>query len=121
MGGLASEFMPLTTSSNGVLVSAMLNFSRLSSLFVGALLTVGLVDAQSQEPSTTTFFGGIENEAYLEWFQRASYERTEFLPSPAGNSTGAALHWTIQENEILLAVAAKATGWVGFGIAESGG
>mmetsp|Transcript_2020 Transcript_2020/g.3630 ORF Transcript_2020/g.3630 Transcript_2020/m.3630 type:complete len:98 (+) Transcript_2020:208-501(+) len=97
----------------------MLNSSRLSSVFLGALLTVGFVDAQSQEP--TTFFGGIENEAYLEWFQRASYERAEFLPSPAGNSTGAALHWTIQEDEILLAVAAKAAGWVGFGIAESGG
>jgi hypothetical protein len=44
-----------------------------------------------------------------------------FLPSPAGPLTGAALHWNITNDSIYLAVAARATGWVGFGIAESGG
>lgn len=97
----------------------MTTLSQLSSILFGALLAIGVVNAESQDP--TTFFGGIENEAYLEWLQGVSYERTEFLPSPAGNSTGAALHWTIQGDEIFLAVAAKASGWVGFGIAESGG
>lgn len=88
-------------------------------LLITLFLVGGLVDAQKEDP--TSFFGGIENEAYLEWLQKASYERTEFLPSPAGNSTGAALHWTIHGEKIFLAVAAKATGWLGFGIGESGG
>jgi len=88
---------------------------------VSAVFASGFATAQSQDPAT--YFGGTENGAYLDWlqFQGTSYKRTEFLPSPAGNSTGAAIHWTIQDDEIFLAVAAKATGWVGFGIAESGG
>lgn len=86
--------------------------------FLTVVFSAGLgADAQAQDP--VTYFGGIDNTAYLEWLEGVTYSRSEFLPSPAGNSTGAALHWTIQDDQIFLAVAAKATAWVGFGIAES--
>ena len=91
-------------------------------LFVALVITIfvrGFAKAQSQDP--VTFFNGTDNEVYLAWLQGASYNRSEFLPSPEGNSTGAAIHWTIQDDQIFLALAAKATGWVSFGIAESGG
>lgn len=87
---------------------------------VGILSLCGcLAEAQSQDPAT--FFGGVENEAYLEWLNDVSYKRSEFIPSPAGNETGAAIHWTIKDDQIFLAMTAKATGWISFGIAESGG
>jgi hypothetical protein len=84
------------------------------------ICTVGGSHAQSLD--ATTFFNGEENEAYLQWLGNVdTYDRSVFLPSPAGNSTGSALHWKIQGDEIFLAMAVKATGWAGFGIAEAGG
>ena len=93
------------------------------SLFIAlvALCFRGLAQAQSQDP--TEFFDATDNDAYLQWLQDATrdYERTLFLPSPAGPFDGAAIHWTIEGDSIYLAVAARATGWVGFGVAENGG
>jgi len=97
----------------------MTSFVRLLIVSVGVIVACGFTNAQTQDPAS--YFAGADNEAYLDWLNKVSYDRSEFLPSPAGNSTGAALHWTIQDEKIYLAVAAKATAWVGFGIAESGG
>jgi hypothetical protein len=46
-----------------------------------------------------------------------SYARHAFLASLDDPSDGMAVHWTIQEGEsmIRLAVAARTTGWLGFG------
>jgi hypothetical protein len=74
--------------------------------------------ANAQDP--VTYFDGTDHDAYLKWLQVSSYERSTFLPSPEGPLTGAALHWNITNDSVHLAVAARATGWVGFGIAESG-
>lgn len=97
-------------------MTTMTSFVRLF-----AVLSALLYSSAAQVEDPTTYFGGIENDAYLQWVDGASYDRSAFLPSPAGNSTGAALHWTIQDDEIYLALAVKATSWVGFGIAEAGG
>lgn len=105
-------------------MTATLSSMRLLLVAFGVLFVAGSTDAQkSQDP--VDFFGGEteENKVYLDWLQNKgnTYSRAAFLPSPAGNATGAALHWTIQDDEIFLAVAAKASGWVAFAIAESGG
>ena len=100
----------------------MTSFLRLLAAVATLFCTAGSTRAQAQDAAT--FFNGQENEAYLEWLGNLDgtlYDRSVFLPSPAGNSTGTALHWKIQGDEIFLAMAAKATGWVGFGIAEAGG
>lgn len=77
---------------------------------VGLVFANGIAKAQTDDP--TTYFGGIETEPYVQWLEETTpYERTKFLPSPAGDSTGTALHWTIRDDQIFLAVAAKATGW----------
>jgi dopamine beta-monooxygenase len=75
-----------------------------------------LVEAQ-QDPAS--YFTGDNNEAYITWLQQSSYEKSSFLPNKSGE-LGAAIHWTIDSNKIYLAVATKATGWAGFGFAESG-
>lgn len=99
------------------MMAKMATFVRLFAVLTALFCTV---KAQTQDP--TTYFNGEENDAYLDWLQEASYDRSSFLPSPAGNSTGTALHWTIhQGDEIVLAMAAKATAWIGFGIGEAGG
>jgi hypothetical protein len=72
----------------------------------------------AQDP--TSYFGGINNSAYLDWLQGASYERSTFLPSITDPDRGAAMHWTANATHLILAIAAMAEGWVGFGIAESG-
>jgi hypothetical protein len=86
-------------------------------LLVVAVFSNGFANAQDP----VTYFDGTDHDAYLKWLQDSSYERSTFLPSPEGPSTGAALHWNITNDSIYLAVAARATGWVGFGVAESGG
>jgi hypothetical protein len=43
------------------------------------------------------------------------------LPSPLGPMKGVAIHWGTDDDKIYIGVAARADGWVGFGIAEGGG
>ena len=47
------------------------------------------------------------------------FKRSTYLSSTVPNN-GAAIHWTINEDQLALGVAARAEGWVGFGIAEAG-
>lgn len=63
------------------------------------------------------FFGGANHAEYVEWIETSAgqYSRSSFLPSLDSASSGVALHWTIEGENIRLAVAARATGWVGFG------
>lgn len=88
-------------------------------ILVFTILRNGFVSANAQDP--VTYFNGTDHDAYLKWLQASPYERSAFLPSPAGPSAGAALHWNITNDSIYLAVAARALGWVAFGIAKSGG
>jgi hypothetical protein len=68
----------------------------------------------------TSYFGGAENDAYLDWLSKSAYDRLTWLGSSSDSTLGVAVHWTTDSTHIQLAVAAKASGWVGFGLAESG-
>ena len=84
------------------------------------------VCAQQQlydDPSS--YFGGSGNEAYLEWYQTAiseNYDSSVYLPSTKDPLQGMAVHWrVIDDKELVLAVAARSSGWIGFGIGDAGG
>lgn len=80
-----------------------------------------VMQSMAQDPIIgSSNFGGDNNQAYLEWLEQSSYSKSSFLPSSRDDGAGVALHWSTDEQYIHIAVAAKATGWVGFGIAESG-
>ncbi|KAL3908590.1 MAG: hypothetical protein SGILL_008427 [Bacillariaceae sp.] len=70
-------------------------------------------------------FLATNHESYLEWVERMdnAYPNSVFLKGqdPDRPEDGAAVHWKIDEDYLYLAVAARATGWVGFGIREAGG
>lgn len=73
------------------------------------------------------YFGGSDHDAYIDWWattkttSASRYTNSVFLPSNGDHSMGAAVHWSIQDDSIFLAVSARATGWVGFGLSENGG
>ena len=94
--------------------------SALSLLFS---VTVWWLGSVANAQNTSDYFGGLNHDAYLSWSNSSSfsYVTSVFLKSSADDSEGVAVHWTLDDTHIYLAVAARATGWVGFGIAESGG
>jgi hypothetical protein len=65
------------------------------------------------------YFGTAANATneYTTWLEEnaSPYERHVFLAPLNDTTHGMAVHWTIQDGEIQLAVAAKTTGWMGFG------
>jgi hypothetical protein len=64
--------------------------------------------------TTTEYTAWLANHTTM---SNSSYARHAFLASLNDPSDGMAVHWTIQEGEsmIRLAVAARTTGWLGFG------
>jgi len=66
-------------------------------------------------------FFGANNDDYVEWFERVNYDGSLFLPSNDASQEGAAVHWSIDETHLSLAVAVRASGWMGFGLSENGG
>jgi hypothetical protein len=83
---------------------------------IPGLLTVSGVNAV--DPSS--YFGGSNIATYLDWVHQSSYARHAWIQSSSDSALGVAIHWTTNDSHIQLAVAANATGWVGFGLAESG-
>jgi hypothetical protein len=84
------------------------------------LLILGVTDAAT----VSTCFGGVDNAPYLDWVNTkgSSYASSECFPSKTPNTTqGVAVHWRVDDENIHIAVAARAVGWVGFGLAETGG
>ena len=75
--------------------------------------------------SPEKYFGSNEKQAYLEWAQlpttSVAYNTSLFLPSATDEANGVAVHWKINNDTISLAVAARADGWVAFGLSENGG
>jgi Copper type II ascorbate-dependent monooxygenase, N-terminal domain/Copper type II ascorbate-dependent monooxygenase, C-terminal domain/DOMON domain len=69
---------------------------------------------------SSQFFPGSNNETYTDWLNSVTYNKSTFIESTSDTGNGVAVHWTIDDRTIHLAVAAQATGWVGFGFAESG-
>jgi len=88
-----------------------------------ALLLSSFAQAQTFDTPEDAF-GGAENAPYLAWVgaHGAAYPRSLFLASGTDPASGIALHWRMDDDEQLhIAVAAKAQGWVGFGLSENGG
>lgn len=70
------------------------------------------------------FFGGANDQEYLDWFEEigsSKYDGTAFLPMDSDATQGLAVHWSLDDEYIHLAVAVRATGWLGFGLSENGG
>jgi hypothetical protein len=75
--------------------------------------------------TATGYFGHNDTNVtatneYTAWLanhtrSNSSYARHAFLASIDDPSDGMAVHWTIQGESIRLAVAARTTGWLGFG------
>jgi DOMON domain/Copper type II ascorbate-dependent monooxygenase, N-terminal domain len=69
-------------------------------------------------------FGGSDHAPYIAWVseQGSSYSAAVCFNSVSSDtSQGVALHWRVDEENVYIAVAARATGWVGLGLAETGG
>src|SRR3569623_2127808 len=98
---------------------------RLSPLI---LFLAALAPRTSQGATTvndpSTYFGGQDNNAYLEWIASDSLRSltsTLYLPSRSDPTLGAALHWHIVDDDsVELAVAVKSSGWMGFGLSVNG-
>ena len=88
------------------------------------LLHISRNFALSSEDATTYF--GMDNEVYLDWLTKRGIQYTKhtFLSSSRATTNaphGAAIHWNIDDHQIHIAVAARATGWLAFGLSENGG
>ena len=72
-----------------------------------------------------TFFGGSDNQAYLDWVAQvgSSYQAFTYMPSDTSESSGAAVHWNISSDQIFvdIGLAVRASGWCGFGFSGNGG
>ena len=92
-----------------------------SSLFV--LVTATATNAVQLSNDPSSYFGGTDHQVYLNWVDSiaSDYEASVYLPS-IDPTQGAAIHWRIVDDEWLhIAVAARCTGWIGFGLSEAGG
>jgi DOMON domain len=67
------------------------------------------------------YFGGVDNQVYMNWVKNVTYPANLFVASDSNETEGIAMHWDIQGDYLYLAVAARASGFVGFGIADAGG
>ena len=90
-----------------------------------AATTTSTIDLQLPE-SMAAYFGGVDRDGYSEWYIANNitdrYFGSVWMTSTSGDPTeGAAIHWNVDEEYVYLAAAVRATGWVGFGIAEAGG
>ena len=56
-----------------------------------------------------------EEFEYTDWLQNAQYDKSTFLAHSADTTKGVMIHWTIDDETMYLAVAAKAQGWASFG------
>jgi hypothetical protein len=77
--------------------------------------------------TTCDHFQGIDVDAYLNWYETSDvstkYPNQVYIAGsdPEAQENGAAVHWKVDEEYVYLAVAARATGWLAFGISEAGG
>lgn len=91
-----------------------------------AIFLVVEIAFASNSSSLPSYFGGPNNnnDDYLVWYEttgHALYNRSTFVSSSEDPTRGAAVHWSIHSDRIELAVAVRASGWMGFGMSENGG
>ena len=96
----------------------------------GILLVFSPTPATSQHrqlfDDPQAYFGGVNHQSYLSWMAENSitdrYAASTFLPAKSGElADGAALHWKVVGDELHVAMAARAQGWLAFGITQAGG
>jgi hypothetical protein len=71
-------------------------------------------------------FLGIDHQSYINWYDSSNidaYPNSFFLQGsdPQKPEDGAAIHWRVDDEYLHLDIAARATGWLSFGISEAGG
>jgi len=97
----------------------------MSSLFLVLLLLSPLLSAANKQTAEAYFssLADAQKAPYKTWLDSnfGTYSRHSFLPSTADPAEGAAVFWIVEGDDIQFAVAAKASGWLGFGISEAGG
>jgi len=93
-----------------------------------AALSFICTDDINEESAHVCDFGGANHEAYLRWYDSnhisLTYPNRVYMPgADPSNEDGVAIYWNIDSNEeyVHIAVAARAKGWIAFGISESGG
>jgi hypothetical protein len=94
-------------------------------IYLSSLVGIAIADASAYFSGLTT----DEKSAYLDWVNAnsSSYARHAFLLSDQddddGEDDGAAIFWNVDKDDdtIRLAIAVRASGWVGLGISEAGG
>lgn len=85
------------------------------------------VSRASSASAACTHFEGVSADPYRNWYNafniEAKYDSMVYLQGSDASKpeNGAAIHWKVDDSYVHLAVAARATGWVAFGIAEAGG
>jgi hypothetical protein len=113
------------------LASSFVAFSN-QARYASALIDCSIVSKAAQEFETDRViacdhFDGTDHEAYLNWYEEfavaSKYPNQAYLQGsdPTKPEDGAAIHWKVDNDYVYLAVAARATGWIGFGISEAGG
>lgn len=97
---------------------------KISGLSAIAATFLGIATAQQLADDPPSYFGAINNEAYLDWLNanqiEIKYNNSVYMPS-IYQGLGAAVHWTADDEYIHFAVAARASGWLGFGLSDAGG
>ncbi|CAJ1960438.1 unnamed protein product [Cylindrotheca closterium] len=91
-------------------------------------LLLGNAPVVATKEVAEAYFDGFvettEQAGYTDWLNAnfgTSYSQHSFLSTSSATGSGAAVFWTINGDEISFAVAARATGWLSFGISEAGG
>ncbi|KAL9180016.1 hypothetical protein ACHAXT_007986 [Thalassiosira profunda] len=98
-----------------------------SSLGRGALGALALLSslpgARADASSYFSALSSAEKEPFTAWLadRSSSYDRNTFLPSAGDPEDGAVVFWRLADDTVHFAVAARAEGWVGFGLSEAGG
>ena len=90
---------------------------------VAQLLALFCIDSVVGAVSSTCF-GGVNDSPYLDWVNdnAASYTTSACYNATSSDTTqGFAVHWKVDDENLYVAIAARAVGWVGFGLAETGG
>ena len=124
--GGGSRTMSATTALFAI--AACQSLTSINALIDCSSAVVGrIVDGSSDSDLCSYFGSGVDAEVYIDWYNDQSIEATYpnhvFLQGsdPTEPDNGVAVHWSVDDKHVYLAVAAPATGWVGFGLAEAGG
>ena len=92
-----------------------------------AALDCNVQVSRSDAPAICTHFDGISADPYYQWYDeldiQSRYKGMVYLQGSdvSKPENGAAIHWNVDDEYLHVAVAVRATGWLGFGIGEAGG